>query len=46
MVFDHNGEQMPEYQGYEKDVIERLMKDAPPGTPIVKNGEWDLLKRT
>lgn len=46
MVFDENGQQMPEYQGRKEDVMEKIQRDAPPRTPIVTNGEWDTLKRT
>ena len=30
MVFDAIGEQVPEYQGQYEDVIEKILKDAPP----------------
>lgn len=30
MVFDAEGEQMPEYQGRYLDVKDRVLKDAPP----------------
>ena len=30
MVFDADGEQMPEYQGKYEDVREKSLKDAPP----------------
>jgi hypothetical protein len=29
MVFDEHGEQLPEYQGYYKDVREKILADAP-----------------
>ena len=32
MVFDNNGEQIPEYQGYHEDVKEKILADAPEGT--------------
>jgi len=32
MVFDENGEQIPEYQGQYEEVKERILKDAPPET--------------
>ena len=32
MVFDANGEQMPEYQGQYADVRDRILRDAPAGT--------------
>lgn len=31
MVFDEEGEQMPEYQGRYDDVRDRIMADAPAG---------------
>ena len=31
MVFDEEGEQMPEYQGSYDDVRDRIMADAPAG---------------
>ena len=30
MVFDENGEQIPQYQGMYPDVRERLLREAPP----------------
>lgn len=30
MVFDNNGEQIPEYQGQYEEVKEKILKDAPP----------------
>ncbi len=30
IVFDENGEQIPEYQGQYEEVKERVLKDAPP----------------
>ena len=30
MVFDAEGEQVPEYQGQYKDVKESILRDAPP----------------
>ncbi len=30
MVFDENGEQIPEYQGQYEEVNERILRDAPP----------------
>ncbi len=30
MVFDEEGEQIPEYQGQYEEVKERILKDAPP----------------
>jgi hypothetical protein len=32
MVFDAEGEQIPEYQGQYEDVKERILKDAATGT--------------
>jgi hypothetical protein len=32
MVFDEHGEQLPEYQGYYKDVREKILADAPAGS--------------
>jgi len=32
MVFDDNGEQIPEYQGLYEELKERILKDAPPRT--------------
>jgi len=32
MVFDKEGEQIPEYQGQYEDVKESILKDAPPDT--------------
>ena len=32
MVFDAEGEQMPEYQGQYEDVREGILRDAPAGT--------------
>lgn len=32
MVFDENGEQLPEYQGFYQDVRDNIMSDAPEGT--------------
>ncbi len=32
MVFDEDGEQMPEYQGSYGDVKERILANAPPGS--------------
>ncbi len=32
MVFDGDGEQIPEYQGYYKDVKVRILTDAPAGS--------------
>ena len=32
MVFDAEGEQIPEYQGQYEDVKERILRDAPAGT--------------
>ncbi len=32
MVFDVEGEQIPEYQGQYEDVKERILRDAPAGT--------------
>lgn len=29
LVFDEEGQQMPEYQGNENDVMERILKDKP-----------------
>ncbi len=31
MVFDEDGEQMPEYQGIYEDVRDRIIEDAPSG---------------
>jgi hypothetical protein len=31
MVFDENGEQMAEYQGFYKDVRDKILQDAPSG---------------
>jgi len=30
MVFDQNGEQIPEYQGYYNDVKDKILADATP----------------
>jgi len=30
LVFDEDGEQVPEYQGHYEDVRERILSDAPP----------------
>jgi len=32
MVFDAEGEQIPEYQGQYEDVKEKILRDAPGGT--------------
>ena len=32
MVFDADGEQVPQYQGRYEDVKERILRDAPGGT--------------
>jgi len=32
MVFDAEGEQVPDYQGQYEDVKERILRDAPSGT--------------
>ena len=32
MVFDEEGEQVPEYQGYYSDVRANILRDTPPGT--------------
>jgi hypothetical protein len=32
MVFDEDGEQIPEYQGYYEDVKEKILADAPAGS--------------
>jgi hypothetical protein len=32
MVFDEDGEQLPEYQGHYYDVKERILADAPAGS--------------
>jgi hypothetical protein len=32
MVFDEEGEQMPEFQGYYEDVKERILVNAPGGS--------------
>jgi hypothetical protein len=32
MVFDEDGEQLPEYQGSYAEVRESILKDAPPDT--------------
>jgi hypothetical protein len=32
MVFDENGEQIPEYQGHYNDVKEKILADAPAGS--------------
>ena len=32
VVFDAEGEQIPEYQGQYEDVKERILRDAPDGT--------------
>jgi len=32
MVFDENGEQVPAYQGYYKDVKAKILADAPAGS--------------
>lgn len=32
MVFDEEGEQVPEYQGQYRDVKRRILRDAMPGT--------------
>ena len=37
MVFDEDGEQIPEYQGQYEAVKERILKDAPPGAIF---GRW------
>ena len=31
LVFDEYGEQMPEYQGQYEEVMERILREAPPG---------------
>jgi len=31
LVFDEDGEQMPEYQGQYEEVMERILRGAPPG---------------
>ncbi len=52
IVFDSDGEQIPEYQGQYEDVRERILRDAPAGASfgrfpdydneleIVPRGEW------
>ncbi|MFH1002596.1 MAG: hypothetical protein V1780_00435 [Chloroflexota bacterium] len=37
MVFDEDGEQLPEYQGMYPEVRAHLMEQAPPGTVF---GHW------
>jgi hypothetical protein len=37
MVFDKNGEQIPQYQGQYEEVKELILKDAPPETLF---GRW------
>ena len=32
IVFDENGEQVPEYQGYYSDVRTSILRDSPPDT--------------
>jgi len=32
MVFDEEGEQIPEYQGYYDEMRERILMDAPAGS--------------
>lgn len=32
MVFDEDGEQLPEYQGHYHDVKEKILADAPAGS--------------
>ena len=52
LVFDENGEQIPEYQGQYEEVKERILKEATPETifghwvdyetdiQTVSRGEW------
>ena len=52
LVFDAEGEQIPEYQGQYQDVKGSILRDAPPGTiftlwfnradepEIVSKGNW------
>ena len=37
MVFDDNGEQIPEYQGQYEEVKDPILRDAPPETAF---GHW------
>lgn len=32
LVFDENGEQITQYQGYYQDVKDKIIADAPPGS--------------
>ena len=40
MVFNAEGEQIPEYQGQYEDVKESILKDAPPDAAF-SHGFWD-----
>ena len=40
MVFDQNGDQIPEYQGQWKDVKHKIVEDMPDAVEIVGPKEW------
>ena len=46
MVFDKEGEQIPEYQGQYEEVKEGILKDAPPGAVFgyLRDSEPELRK--
>jgi hypothetical protein len=41
MVFDRNGEQLPEYQGQYREVKESILKDAPPDAIFGYFGDYE-----
>ena len=44
MVFDREGEQIPQYQGQYEEVKKKILKDAPPNTVFgyLSNSEPEL----
>lgn len=39
MVFDEEGQQMPDYQGKKVDMLASILKDAPPSCQF-QGGNW------
>lgn len=44
MVFDENGEQIPEYQGPKAEVWDRIKADAMPETEIREDCGWRRIR--
>jgi hypothetical protein len=44
-VFDHNGRQLPDYQGPWEEVRDLIERDKPASAPIERNASWHKTSR-